>query len=87
VSNNIYSKFLSSRSHELIQIGFIYVINFGLTQKEIDAQYDITQELCNSPLAEKEKFRADLEKGEYFGYKPFGLREVSGGMSSRIRNR
>jgi hypothetical protein len=24
-------------------------------------------------LPEKEKYRADLEKGEYFGYKSFGL--------------
>jgi isopenicillin N synthase-like dioxygenase len=60
--------------------GFIYVINFGLSQDEIDEQYDIAQELFDSPLDEKEKFGADLEKGGYFGYKPFGLREVKPGV-------
>ena len=60
--------------------GFIYVINFGLSQDEIDEQYDIAQELFESPLDEKEKLRAELEKGDYFGYKPFGLREVKPGV-------
>ncbi|KAE9370530.1 Clavaminate synthase-like protein [Stipitochalara longipes BDJ] len=64
----------------LKNIGFIYVINFGLSQKEIDEQYDIAKGLFDMPLREKEKFRADLEKGEYFGYKPFGLREVKPGV-------
>jgi isopenicillin N synthase-like dioxygenase len=72
------NKILSNQG--LINTGFIYVINFGLNQEEIDAQYEIDQEFFNSPLEEKEKFRADLEKGEYFGYKPFGLREVKPGV-------
>jgi isopenicillin N synthase-like dioxygenase len=67
-------------SPELTKSGFIYVINFGLSQEEIDAHYDIAREIFDSPLSEKEKFRADLEKGEYFGYKPFGLREVKPGV-------
>jgi hypothetical protein len=56
------------------------VINFGLSQEEIDAQYDIVQEFFDSRLEEKEKYRADLEKGEYFGYNPFGLRDVKPGV-------
>jgi len=72
--------FTQCSSHELISAGFIYVINFGLSQEEIDEQYDIAKALFDSPLPEKEKLRADLEKGEYFGYKPFGLREVKPGV-------
>ena len=72
--------FTQCSSHELISAGFIYVINFGLSQEEIDEQYDIAKALFDSPLPEKENFGADLEKGEYFGYKPFGLREVKPGV-------
>lgn len=60
--------------------GFIYVTNFGLTQKEIDEQYDIAKELFDMPEVEKLKYLADLDKGEYIGYKPFGLREVKPGV-------
>jgi len=31
-------------------------------------------------LEEKSKYLADLDKGEYLGYKPFGLREVKPGV-------
>ncbi|RDW68225.1 hypothetical protein BP5796_08882 [Coleophoma crateriformis] len=64
----------------LKNIGFIYVINFGLTQEEVDEQYDFAQELFDTPLEEKMKYIADLDKGEYIGYKPFGLREVKPGV-------
>ena len=60
--------------------GFIYVVNFGLTQAEIDEQYEYAQELFDTPLEEKTKYIADVDKGEYIGYKPFGLREVKPGV-------
>lgn len=60
--------------------GFIYVINFGLSQDEVDEQYEFAQELFDTPLDEKKKYLADLAKGEYLGYKPFGLREVKPGV-------
>ncbi|PMD46377.1 Clavaminate synthase-like protein [Hyaloscypha variabilis F] len=75
LANTVYSKIQESKKER-----FIYVINFGLSQDEIDEQYDIAQELFESPLDEKEKLRAELEKGDYFGYKPFGLREVKPGV-------
>jgi isopenicillin N synthase-like dioxygenase len=61
-------------------IRVIYVINFGLTQEKIDAQYDIAESLFSLPDAEKPRFIADLDKGEYMGYKPFGLQEVNPGV-------
>ncbi|KAK5082348.1 hypothetical protein LTR05_007494 [Lithohypha guttulata] len=60
-------------------IGFFYVINFGLSQDEVDRQFAIGKELFNLPTKEKLKFRADLENGGYNGYKPLGLREIKPG--------
>lgn len=64
----------------LILLGFIYVTNFGLSQDEVDEQYEHAQELFDTPLEEKNKYLADLEKGEYIGYKPFGLRNIKPGV-------
>lgn len=55
-------------------IGFFYVINFGLSQEEVDRQFAIGKEFFELPMAEKLRFRADLENGGYNGYKPLGLR-------------
>jgi len=60
--------------------GFIYVINFGLSQEEVDEQYNIAQELFELPEDEKRNYVADLDKGEYIGYKPFGFRDVKPGV-------
>jgi isopenicillin N synthase-like dioxygenase len=71
--------------HAIKNIGFIYVINFGLTQEEIDAQYDIAESLFSLPNAEKLLFIADLDRGEYMGYKPLGLREVKPGVPEILK--
>jgi isopenicillin N synthase-like dioxygenase len=54
--------------------GFFYIINFGLSQEEVDRQFSIGKEIFKLPLEEKLKYRAELEKGGYNGYKPMGLR-------------
>lgn len=54
--------------------GFFYVVNFGFSQEEVDRQFAIGAELFKLPLDEKLKYRAELEKGGYNGYKPLGLR-------------
>lgn len=64
----------------LSHTGFIYVVNFGLSAAEVDEQYDFAQQLFASPLEDKMRCLADLDKGEYIGYKPFGLREVKPGV-------
>lgn len=61
--------------------GFFYIINFGLSQEDVDCQFAIGKEIFNLPIEEKLKFRAELEKGGYNGYKPTGLRV---GRESRI---
>ncbi|KAL3427554.1 flavonol synthase [Phlyctema vagabunda] len=58
------------------QIGFFYIINFGLNQEEVDNQFAIGREFFNLSTDEKLKYRADLENGGYNGYKPLGLREI-----------
>ncbi|KAL1852773.1 hypothetical protein VTK73DRAFT_9166 [Phialemonium thermophilum] len=61
-------------------IGFFYIVNFGLTQEEVDRQFAIGGEVFKLPTEEKLKYRADLEVGGYNGYKPLGLREVRPGI-------
>lgn len=60
--------------HTDLHIGFFYIINFGLSQEEVDRQFSIGKEIFKLPLEEKLKYRAELEKGGYNGYKPMGLR-------------
>lgn len=55
-------------------LGFFYIVNFGLTQEEVDRQFAIGAEVFKLPEDEKLKYRAELEKGGYNGYKPLGLR-------------
>ncbi|CAG8159763.1 unnamed protein product [Penicillium salamii] len=66
---------LAKQLFEAIQkIGFFYIINFGLSQEDVDRQFSIGKELFKLPIEEKLKYRAELEKGGYNGYKPMGLR-------------
>lgn len=55
-------------------IGFFYVVNFGLTQEEVNRQFALGKAVFELPTEEKLKYRADLENGGYNGYKPLGLR-------------
>jgi hypothetical protein len=71
--------------HAIKNIGFIYVIDFGLTQEEIDAQDDIAESLFSLPGTEKLPFIVDLDKGEYMGCKPFGLREAKASVPEILK--
>ncbi|KAI1166587.1 Clavaminate synthase-like protein [Nemania serpens] len=72
---------LAAQLFEAIQkIGFFYIVNFGLTQEQVDEQFAIGKEVFQLPTEEKLKYRADLENGGYNGYKPLGLREVRPGI-------
>lgn len=54
--------------------GFFYITNFGLSQEQVDRQFAIGKEVFQLPTEEKLKYRAELEKGGYNGYKPLGIR-------------
>ncbi|KAH7348608.1 2OG-Fe(II) oxygenase superfamily protein [Rhexocercosporidium sp. MPI-PUGE-AT-0058] len=69
----------SQLKNAIEQIGFFYIINFGLDQNEVDRQFAIGKEFFNLDIEEKLKYRADLENGGYNGYKPIGLREIAPG--------
>jgi isopenicillin N synthase-like dioxygenase len=64
-------------SHTHVELGFFYITNFGLSQEEVDRQFSIGKEIFKLPIEEKLKYRAELEKGGYNGYKPKGLRVSS----------
>lgn len=51
--------------------GFFSITGTGLSQKEVERQYDIGQAYFNLPLEEKgeQKYRCDFGKGNYFGYR------------------
>lgn len=57
-----------------LALGFFYITNFGLSQEDVDRQFAIGKEIFNLSIEEKLKYRAELEKGGYNGYKPMGLR-------------
>lgn len=66
---------LAKQLFEALQtIGFFYIVNFGLSQEQVDQQFAIGKELFQLSTEEKLKYRADLEHGGYNGYKPLGLR-------------
>ncbi|PMD41857.1 2OG-Fe(II) oxygenase superfamily protein [Hyaloscypha variabilis F] len=64
--------------------GFFYVINFGLTQDEVDQQFAIGKVLFELPLEEKMKHPADVEHGSYNGYRPQGTREQFPGLRDNV---
>ena len=65
-------------------VGFFYIINFGLPQEDIDYQFAIGKEVFSLPTEEKLKYRADLEHGDYNGYRPKGMQELFPGMTDNF---
>ncbi|KAL7417102.1 hypothetical protein BDY24DRAFT_432851 [Mrakia frigida] len=49
-------------------VGFFYVVNFGISQERVDKQFAIGKEVFDLPFAEKEPFAADHANGGYNGY-------------------
>ncbi|KAI4635026.1 hypothetical protein J4E83_002350 [Alternaria metachromatica] len=60
--------------------GFFSVTGTGLTQEEIERQYDIGQAYFDLPLEEKgdPKYRCDFAKGNYFGYRAANEKKIMG---------
>ncbi|KAK8203406.1 hypothetical protein M8818_005297 [Zalaria obscura] len=66
--------------HAVRHVGFFYVKNFNISQEEVDRQLALGREFYDLPLEEKLKYHnlAELESGEYNGYRPAGLRKCYG---------
>ena len=58
-------------------VGFFYVINFGISQEEVDRQFALGREFYNLPLDEKMKYHKadDLRSRHYNGNRPSGGRK------------
>ena len=65
-------------------VGFFYITNFGLSQDEVDRQFAIGKEFFSLPTEQKVKYRADLEHGNYNGYRPRGSGEVLPGKRDNV---
>lgn len=55
-----------------------------MAQEEIDRQFAIGKQLFELPTEEKLKHRADLESGNYNGYRPEGAVEVHPGLRDNV---
>ncbi|KAK5109751.1 hypothetical protein LTR62_006591 [Meristemomyces frigidus] len=70
--------------HAVHAVGFFYITNFGLSQKEVNQQFAIGREIFKLPTEEKLKYRADLENGNYNGYRPMGSGEILPGLRDNV---
>ncbi|KAK4502915.1 hypothetical protein PRZ48_006342 [Zasmidium cellare] len=68
-------------------VGFFYVKNFGISQEEVDRQFALGREFYELPLEEKLKYHnlEDLHRGEYNGYRPAGLRQLTADVKDNIQ--
>ncbi|KAI9902248.1 hypothetical protein N3K66_004065 [Trichothecium roseum] len=64
--------------------GFFYVINFGISQQDVDTQLSIGQQFYELPLEEKLKYEVDPKSGSYNGYGPAGRHLLRGGVKDKI---
>jgi isopenicillin N synthase-like dioxygenase len=65
-------------------VGFFYITNFGLSQEEVDEQFAIGRDIFELPMEEKLKYRADLGRGHYSGYRPLGAAEIVPGIKDNV---
>ncbi|KAK3677735.1 hypothetical protein LTR78_002585 [Recurvomyces mirabilis] len=65
-------------------VGFFYITNFGLSQDQVSRQFAVGQEIFKLPTEEKLKYRADLEHGNYNGYRPRGSIELFPGLFDNV---
>lgn len=68
----------------LIEAGFFYVTNYGLSKEEVDAQFGLAKTVLSLPNEEKQKYRAALEQGDYNGWKPAGIRTLVPGVKDNF---
>ena len=66
------------------KIGFFYITNFGLSQEEVNRQFAIGKEVFALSMDEKLKHKADLDHGNYNGYRPLGAGELYPGLRDNI---
>lgn len=66
--------------HAISTVGFFYVVNFGLSEAEVDEQFELAQQIFALPAEDKQRFRVDASKQGFFGWKPRGSRKQQHGL-------
>ncbi|KAH7009530.1 2OG-Fe(II) oxygenase superfamily protein [Ilyonectria destructans] len=64
--------------------GFFYVTNFGISQQDVDLQFALGQAFYKLSLEDKLEYIADLDAGNYTGYRPAGRRPLPGDVPEKI---
>ncbi|KAH6661814.1 putative 1-aminocyclopropane-1-carboxylate oxidase [Plectosphaerella plurivora] len=66
------------------EVGFFYVINHGLTSRDIDTQFALAKSTLSLSDEAKAPYRAALEVGDYNGWKPAGTRDLIPGVKDNF---
>ena len=78
-------KILTEQLNDAIKnVGFFYIVNYGLTQEQVDRQFAIGKAYFELPDEEKIKYRSARELGKYNGYKPRGEYHIKDGVYDNI---
>jgi len=77
-------KLAAQLKHAISTVGFFYVINFGLTESEVDEQFALAKAIFDLPNDEKQKYRVDSSKQGFFGWKPRGARKQQHGLMDNL---
>lgn len=70
--------------HAISTVGFFYVTNFGLSEEEVDRQFEIAKEIFDLQEEEKQKYRVDHTRQGFFGWKPRGSRVQQHGLKDNL---
>ncbi|KAI0132402.1 2OG-Fe(II) oxygenase family oxidoreductase [Xylariales sp. AK1849] len=73
-------KLVAQLKEAVQQTGFFYVTNFGLTEEDINDQFELGKQILDLSTEEKMKYRSKLEEGDYNGYRPLGAIEQFPGL-------
>lgn len=66
--------------HAISTVGFFYVTNFGLSEEEVDEQFELAKAIFDLADEDKQKYRVDAARQGFFGWKPRGARKQQHGL-------
>ncbi|KAH8171456.1 2OG-Fe(II) oxygenase superfamily protein [Sarocladium implicatum] len=65
-------------------VGFFYVTGHGLTKEQVDTQFSLAKSVLGQTNEQKQPYRANLEAGDYNGWKPAGVRDLIPGVKDNF---
>jgi isopenicillin N synthase-like dioxygenase len=65
-------------------VGFFYVINFGLSEEEVNEQFAVAKQIFDLPAEEKQRCRVGTNGLDKFGWKPRGSRKQQHGLTDNL---